>query len=266
MSKNDAATPEKIEAQPAEYRPHKAKVRDRYDALVHRYIRHYTNPKSLLSLEKRRRAQILERYIASTKPPTVLDIGCGPGYVAFEVAKALSQARIFGVDLSGLMIDYANTHYSGRVAFAMGDIECLSFASEQFSFVYALGVLEKLESLDRLFSEVQRVLRLHGEFFFTYPNKYSVSMRVRRAGYHLRNRGPAYSIQHWLDAKELATLLQRTGFEIKRKCHITYGNSLITLPWTRTLSKGVEKLLGHCELGQALAMSTIWIVSKSCQE
>src|SRR5437763_15879040 len=72
----------------------------------------------------------------------VLDIACGPGGWALEVAQAYPHMQVTGVDISAGMVDYATVqaHASGldNVSFRVGNIaEPLDFADESFDLVNA---------------------------------------------------------------------------------------------------------------------------------
>lgn len=72
----------------------------------------------------------------------VLDVGCGPGGWALEVAHAYPHMQVVGIDISARMIDYANVqarasgldNASFRVKNAL---ELLDFADESFDLVNA---------------------------------------------------------------------------------------------------------------------------------
>jgi ubiquinone/menaquinone biosynthesis C-methylase UbiE len=241
----------------------KAQVRARYDGLAHGYIRHYSHPKSLFGLEKQRRAKILVDYLVDIQPSSaVLDLGCGPGYVASKAAEHLPEVEVVGVDFSDSMVQFARANYGDRVFFVKGDIEHLPFSAGRFDFVYALGVLDKFRCPDRLFCEVYRVLCPGGMFFFTYLNRNSGSMRMLRVGRYLRQRRQNAGSRHLLGFNSLAALVQGTGFKVERRYYITYGGGAFNWPWAKLMNIGLERLLGHRELGRVLAMSAIWLTQK----
>lgn len=240
----------------------KTQVRARYDVLAHNYIRHYSRPKSLFGLEKQRRAKILADYLTNIRPSAILDLGCGPGYVTSRAAGCLPKAEIVGIDFSDAMICFAKANYGERAFFVKGDIEHLPFSAGQFNFVYALGVLDKFKSPDHVFLEAYRVLCPEGIFFFTYLNKNSASMRLLRVVRCLRQGKQAAGNQQLLGFNSMATLVRRIGFRVEQRYYITYGNGAVTWPWSRVVNLGLEKLLGHHELGRALAMSSVWIAKK----
>ena len=81
-------------------RQDKETVQTRYDALAARYIQLYSKPRTLLALEKQRRARLAEEYIDQLHPLSILDLGCGPGYVTDKSRQRSSQSNVVGIDFS----------------------------------------------------------------------------------------------------------------------------------------------------------------------
>ncbi len=99
----------------------------------------------------------------------ILDIACGPGGWALEVAKAYPGKQVIGIDISQLMVEYAN--YQARiqelpnVRFKIMDVlKPLDFASNSFDFVNArflAGFMPKT-TWRQFIQECWRVLRPGG--------------------------------------------------------------------------------------------------------
>lgn len=94
----------------------------------------------------------------------VLDVACGPGYVA-EAARSLG-ATATGVDFSPEMTRLAQARNPG-IEFRTGDAQNLDFEDGSFdAVVMNFGVLH-LSHPEAAFAEARRVLRLGGWFGFT---------------------------------------------------------------------------------------------------
>ena len=94
----------------------------------------------------------------------VLDVACGPGYVA-EAARALGAVPK-GVDFSPEMIRLAKVR-NPDISFFTGDAQRLDFADESFdAVVMNFGVLH-LSDPKSAFAEARRVLRPGGHYAFT---------------------------------------------------------------------------------------------------
>ncbi|HEY3104787.1 MAG TPA: class I SAM-dependent methyltransferase [Pyrinomonadaceae bacterium] len=95
---------------------------------------------------------------------TVLDVACGPGYVA--AAARAAGAVPTGVDFSPEMVRLAKARIPD-IPFHTGDAQRLDFADGSFdAVVMNFGVLH-LSEPKRAFAEALRVLRPGGHFAFT---------------------------------------------------------------------------------------------------
>ena len=58
---------------------------------------------------------LLDRTGALPPPPTLVDLGCGPGNITLRLAQAFPDARVIGVDGSAAMLAVAEAgHLRGR--------------------------------------------------------------------------------------------------------------------------------------------------------
>lgn len=94
----------------------------------------------------------------------LLDVACGPGYVA-EFARTLG-AQSTGVDFSREMVRLARSR-NPDIAFHIGDACALDFEDESFdAVVMNFGALH-LSDPEAAFAEARRVLRRGGRYGFT---------------------------------------------------------------------------------------------------
>jgi SAM-dependent methyltransferase len=93
----------------------------------------------------------------------VLEIGSGPGHVAEFLARA--GASVTGVDFSPGMVKVARSRYP-EIAFEQADAEELPFEAGSFDAVVANFVVHHLARPEKVFREVNRVLRSGGRFAF----------------------------------------------------------------------------------------------------
>jgi SAM-dependent methyltransferase len=112
---------------------------------------------------------------------TVLDLGCGSGRDVYVASKLVGEhGRVIGVDMTAEQIEVAERHreeqaqrfgYSqSNVAFHQGYIEdlgALGIGDESVDVVISNCVINLSPFKDQVFSEVYRVLRPGGEFFFS---------------------------------------------------------------------------------------------------
>lgn len=101
----------------------------------------------------------------------ILDLACGPGAWVLEVATTHRDKQVTGVDVSQLMIDYANfqaaQHTINNAHFRVMDIlRPLDFSDSAFDLVnirlIASFMFRSLDNWPRLISECTRILRPGG--------------------------------------------------------------------------------------------------------
>jgi ubiquinone/menaquinone biosynthesis C-methylase UbiE len=99
----------------------------------------------------------------------ILDLGCGPGSWVLDVAFELADAEVEGVDISRIMVDYANararTQQLSNASFGVMDItEQLDFPDASFDLVNArlLFAVLKRDVWFPFLKECMRVLRPGG--------------------------------------------------------------------------------------------------------
>jgi SAM-dependent methyltransferase len=107
---------------------------------------------------------------------SILDVGCGPGYVS--AAAAERGAVPIGLDFSKEMIAIAKKMFP-RIDFQEGDAQNLPFADKTFDRVVANFALLHLADPERAMAEANRVLKTGGRFAFTTWAKISENPFVK---------------------------------------------------------------------------------------
>jgi ubiquinone/menaquinone biosynthesis C-methylase UbiE len=102
-------------------------------------------------------------------PGTVLDAGCGEGFVTDRLARHDPALELTGVDLSKDAIAYARDHFGHQARFLTGSIYDLPFEDDQFDAVVCSEVLEHLDAPEQAVRELQRVAR--GHVLITVPRE-----------------------------------------------------------------------------------------------
>src|SRR5438309_3845817 len=95
---------------------------------------------------------------------SVLDVGCGPGYVAAAAAERGATSR--GLDFSKEMVAIAQKKFP-HIEFREGDAQNLPFTDATFDHVLANFALLHLSNPERACAEAFRVLKPGGKFGFT---------------------------------------------------------------------------------------------------
>jgi 2-polyprenyl-6-hydroxyphenyl methylase / 3-demethylubiquinone-9 3-methyltransferase len=103
---------------------------------------------------------------------TVLDIGCGGGLLAEELARL--GCRVTGVDPSAPSLALAREHAAREglaVEYLRGSGEALPFPDASFDIACCCDVLEHVEDLERVIMETSRVLRPGGLYLYDTINR-----------------------------------------------------------------------------------------------
>ena len=146
----------------------------------------------------------------------VLDVACGPGYVA--ASAAARGAHVIGVDFAADMVGEARRRYPG-IEFREGDAENLAFDAASFdAVVCAFGILH-IADPDKAIAEAYRVLRPDGRYAFTVwmgPDRHDffaiVLKAIEQHGNMQVSLPPAPPIFRFSDAAECRSTLTRAGF------------------------------------------------------
>jgi ubiquinone/menaquinone biosynthesis C-methylase UbiE len=115
---------------------------------------------------------LVQKYITN-KEEAIVDIGCGPGYLAFDLAERGFYG--VGMDISPNMLKICHSKVgsvtNGELwTFEEGDSEKMRFKDSSFSCAIASGVLEYMPSDEGMFKEVSRVLKPKGFFICSVTN------------------------------------------------------------------------------------------------
>ncbi|MCC7299605.1 MAG: class I SAM-dependent methyltransferase [Verrucomicrobia bacterium] len=96
----------------------------------------------------------------------VLDVACGPGFTACELAKTVEHGTVTGVDINEELIFVAHQAKTAEkvqnVSFQAGNLYDLNLPENSFDFVYARFVFQHLEKPDVALSNIRKVLKPGG--------------------------------------------------------------------------------------------------------
>jgi ubiquinone/menaquinone biosynthesis C-methylase UbiE len=128
------------------------------------------------SLSTRVRARRRRDYMVSkagiTSASRVLEIGCGTGSNAYQLASS-TGADVIGVDICESFVEQARAKYQlPNLRYQKADFNSADdLANEQFDCVVGNGILHHLyDNLDEAFFSMKRLLKPGGEIVFLEPN------------------------------------------------------------------------------------------------
>ena len=191
------------------------------------------------------RFTLCDRYISQWEKLNVLDVGCGGGFTCEFLANR--GAFVSGIDQSEKCITKASEHAISEglnIDYKTGVAESLPYANDTFDVVVCVDVLEHINNLNKTISEIYRVLKPHGIFFFDTINRNLKSrlIMIWLLEDILKEIPPGvHDWNKFIQPKELTHLMISTGFsDIDIKGFDLFGTSLVEniLSYTRYKTTG----------------------------
>jgi len=106
----------------------------------------------------------------SLKGGCVLEVGCGQGTGVRLLLDQVAVAKVCAIDLDPRQIGRAKRRLAGypgdRVALAAASVERLPYPDESFDAVFDFGILHHVPLWQAAVTEIRRVLKPSGRFFF----------------------------------------------------------------------------------------------------
>ncbi len=170
------------------------------------------------------RTNYFERVLGRERLPEggrrkILDVGCGGGILAEALVRA--GFEVTGVDPALESLDTARAHAAASglsVEYVAGVAEDLPFSGASFDHVACCDVLEHVDDLDRVVSEIARVLKPGGLFLYdtinrTFMSKVAV-IKMMQEWPSTAFAGPNLHVwERFITPAELAAVLDRHGLD-----------------------------------------------------
>ena len=150
-------------------------------------------------------------------PGPILEIGCGGGAFAAELAQGYPHAGVVGLDLRPEALAFAGAQGS-RSTWVQGNLLHLPFHDDSFALVIALDVVDQ-KGIDagRALAGIRRVVRPNG----------AVLLRVSAHDWLYGPHDDAFNTGRRYGRAEFTALVRKAGFVPAR---VTYANSLLAPP------------------------------------
>jgi len=152
--------------------------------------------------------KILKPYIKQGM--SVLDLGCGPGVFTVEIAKLVGEAgKVVAADLQDGMLEIVGgkikgTTFEQRVILHKCQENSIGFIGKM-DFILAFWMVHEVPDHDRLFGELQSILKLGGMLYIIEPK-----FHVSRSAF-----------------QKMSDRLIRTGFKIVDRPKVFFSRAIV---------------------------------------
>jgi len=197
---------------------------------------------------------IIKKLGIDPRGKAALEVGSGGGILTEEIAKMGFNTT--GIDPSEPSIATASNHAKASgldIKYDKGSGEHLPYADNSFDAVFCCDVLEHVQDLPRVISEISRVLKPKGVFFYDTLNRTFVSKLVAIKIWQEWKRWafmPA-NLHVWemfIKPAELKELLGKNGFEWKE--HVGSSPNVSIPKMLGYLRKRVKGKWTYADLGK----------------
>ena len=124
-------------------------------------------------------SSIIKKLGVDPNGKTALEVGCGGGILTEEIRKMGFTTT--GIDPSEESLHTASNHAKANgldIRYDKGSGENLPYSDASFDYVFCCDVLEHVQDLPKVISEIARVLKPGGVFFYDTLNRTFVSKLV----------------------------------------------------------------------------------------
>jgi 2-polyprenyl-6-hydroxyphenyl methylase / 3-demethylubiquinone-9 3-methyltransferase len=176
---------------------------------------------------------------------TVLDVGCGGGFLAEEFAG--DGFAVTGIDPADRSLEAAREHAADNnleIDYRVGKGEALPFPDGSFDIVVCCDVLEHVDDVSLVISEVARTLKAGGVFFYDTVNRTWLSkvalIKISQDWVFTSWSQPNVHVwEKFIKPPELIALMNRCGLANQELRGISSRrNPLALLASLRALKKG----------------------------
>lgn len=146
--------------------------------------------------------QLVSKYVGASEPKSVLEIGCGTGYVLKGIRERFRHFRLTGAEIYLKGIEFAQQRLPD-VEFIQLNATAIPFR-ETFDVVGAFDVLEHIDDDTAVMRNVHQALKPGGHFMISVPQYMSMWSVLDDMACHKRR----------YTRREMVGKLEKSGFEI----------------------------------------------------
>ena len=194
------------------------------------FLRHVVNPVRFAYFKR----TLQEDSFGAGSGHTLLDVGCGGGFLSEEFAK--NGARVTGIDPSPHLLSTAKEHAamnSLSINYIEGYGERIPLDDDSFDYVACCDVLEHVDDLDKVIGEISRVLKPEGLFLYDTINRtfksYLMAIKVAQDWKFTAWEQPRTHVWNmFVKPAELIGVMKKYGLISREIKGISPGNNLVS--------------------------------------
>ncbi len=193
------------------------------------WAKEYVDNKGIMNIPPEWNEEDLNRILKAIKPfinGNILDVGCGDGFFSSVMADMDTAEVVYGLDISNKAIDIAKRQHS-NIEFRTGFITKLPYDSNCFDTVTAIEVIEHILDIQKMFEELNRVLKNNGILIITTTD-FNLLKKLIISFFFDKYFYPTNPHIRFFTKRTLRELLIRYGFEIIK--YVWNGSYFGTMP------------------------------------
>ena len=161
---------------------------------------------------------------------TILDIGCGTGFLTGELLKSLDCQQLIALDLALPMIRATREKYTtaSNIQYLCADAELLPFVNNAVDRVFSNVALQWCRNLSVVFTEIKRVLKPNGSLVFSTFGCRTLQ-ELKQAWASVDNFS---HVNEFYNAKQIHEYLKATGYDeivITKNIYTSHYDSVMAL-------------------------------------
>ncbi len=219
------------------------------------------------SVIRKRQFLFLEEALAEHNPRTVLDAGCGPGWMMRYISDR--GFSVIGVDISRTLVFASQSAAALSMAHCLADASELPFANASVDCIVSVATLHHL-SVEKALREWRRIIKKDGCLVLFEPNQRNLLARLGRRFFPTETHTET---EEAFTPEELRNALTATGWEIHRwQTQILFAFAVSRLLYLMSVPESVTRVVvPHLDRLESLMHAQQdraqngWIIAAVCQ-